>query len=367
MKVARRITALLVGANVLAADHTREPYRLDTKYNESNFFSAFDFFSGPDPTHGYVQYVDHDTAFREGIVKLSGNSVFLGVDHHAYNPLGGRKSVRLTSQKRFTHGLIIADISHMPSGTCGVWPAFWMFGPDWPNSGEIDIIEGVNDQTSNTITLHTSPGCYMTMLGEGNGTQTGRKDCSAAGEGCGMETNGGQNFGDAFNNSNGGVYAMEWTSESISVWFFPRHSIPNDVTSSRPDPTTWSRPLTRFIGGNGCNIDSHFSDNNIVFDTTFCGDWAGNPSVWDSNPRCSVSGRSCVQYVANNPLDFVEAYWLIDSVMVYKKTKAVRPTDQSMTPELVSNTQPTTTTTTSVDNNIADGFVPTPPQTLLGR
>jgi hypothetical protein len=27
----------------------------------------------------------------------------------------------------------------MPVG-CGTWPAFWMFGPDWPNGGEIDTL-----------------------------------------------------------------------------------------------------------------------------------------------------------------------------------------------------------------------------------
>lgn len=35
----------------------------------------------------------------------------------------------------------------------------WMYGPNWPASGEIDIIEGVNLNTHNSITLHTSPGC----------------------------------------------------------------------------------------------------------------------------------------------------------------------------------------------------------------
>lgn len=35
----------------------------------------------------------------------------------------GRKSVRITSQKSWTHALFISDIVHMPGGICGTWPA----------------------------------------------------------------------------------------------------------------------------------------------------------------------------------------------------------------------------------------------------
>lgn len=45
-----------------------------------------------------------------------------------------------------------------------------MVGPNWPSSGEIDIIEGVNDAAQNQMTLHTSPGCTVNV---GNGGQTG--------------------------------------------------------------------------------------------------------------------------------------------------------------------------------------------------
>ena len=89
----------------------------------------------------------------------------MGVDNiTVLNPSGtGRKSVRITSKKTWTHGLFIADIEHMPGGICGTWPAcelficserredmcadtvhvVWSFGPDWPDGGEIDIIEGM--------------------------------------------------------------------------------------------------------------------------------------------------------------------------------------------------------------------------------
>jgi hypothetical protein len=54
-------------------------------------------------------------------------------------------SVRIISMKTFYHGLVIADFDRMPFG-CSVWPSFWLVGPNWPNNGEIDIVEGVNNK-----------------------------------------------------------------------------------------------------------------------------------------------------------------------------------------------------------------------------
>lgn len=48
------------------------------------------------------------------------------------------------SNKGYNKGLIIGDFAHMPGSDCGIWPAFWLVGPNWPSGGEIDIIEGVN-------------------------------------------------------------------------------------------------------------------------------------------------------------------------------------------------------------------------------
>lgn len=295
-------------------------YSCTHTYDSSNFFEAFEFFNADDPTNGFVEYVDADTANSEGLAGFVEGQVYMGVDYKTKNPSKGRKSVRVTSHDTFTHGLFIADIAHMPGSIPGIWPAYWMFGSPWPTLGEIDIIEGVNTQTENKITLHTGPGCKITNEGSDQGSTLVNDNCNAGGanEGCGQTTYDNQNYGDGFNDIGGGVYAMEWTSDHISVWFFKRGRIPQDIQSDNPDPASWGAPSAKFNGGQGCNIDDHFKENNIVFTNTFCGDWAGSPDVWGKNPETSSLG-SCNDYVASNPADFKNAYWLINSIKVYSQ------------------------------------------------
>lgn len=110
------------------------------------------------------------------------------------------------------------DAYHMPTG-CGTWPAWWQNGPNWPEGGEIDILEGVNDFTQNQVSIHTGVGC--TIPSDTNDKQlatltTGSfdsYDCSSAdtsNQGCGArdETND-NSYGANFNSVNGGVYASE--------------------------------------------------------------------------------------------------------------------------------------------------------------
>eukprot|EP00456_Euglypha_rotunda_P017023 TRINITY_DN1574_c0_g1_i13.p1 TRINITY_DN1574_c0_g1~~TRINITY_DN1574_c0_g1_i13.p1 ORF type:complete len:223 (-),score=35.69 TRINITY_DN1574_c0_g1_i13:17-685(-) len=134
---------------------------LTDEFKGSTFFNNFNFATYNDPTHGYVNYVDQPTAQSEGLIKASdGSPVYIGCDHTNVASGRGRNSVRLESKKTWSNGLVIIDLTHMPTG-CGTWPAFWMVGPNWPNGGEIDIIEGVDKQTQVLTTLHTSDGCDM--------------------------------------------------------------------------------------------------------------------------------------------------------------------------------------------------------------
>ena len=95
--------------------------------------------------------------------------------------------MRLTSNEYYGVGSVfVMDATHVPYG-CSVWgvslfqplelnlcrratikltftaflvtQAWWSQGADWPNGGEIDTFEGVNQQKTNQMALHTNSGC----------------------------------------------------------------------------------------------------------------------------------------------------------------------------------------------------------------
>lgn len=243
----------------------------------------------------------------------------------------------------------------MPGGICGTWPAWWLYGdpgdsdPDTDptvNTGEIDIIEGANSQSINTVTLwdyRTVGTCHVQNDPSAYESLTST-DCHGSTDGTGgCETNDGRNnsFGIQFNQGHGGVYALEWTANFIRVFFLPRDSIPscNDgPLGSSPDPSKWDRP-TAYL--RGCDFDAYFHGLHMIFDTTFCGDMAGGPA-WKKDAVCSQKAVSCegmsfslgsyyprninahymLEYVRNNTEVFKESYWLINSVKVYQQNTA---------------------------------------------
>lgn len=134
--------------------------------------------------------------------------------------------------------------------------------------------------------------------------------------GCSITDNSNVTFGNGFNGNQGGVYATEWTSDFIKIWFFQRGAIPADVNSANPDPTGWGTPASLFASNSSLSIDDHFKDMQIIFDTTFCGDWAGQQDVWEAS-TCSALAPTCAQYVMNTPSAFTDAYWAVKSLQVF--------------------------------------------------
>jgi hypothetical protein len=203
-----------------------------------------------------------------------------------------------------------------------------MVGPNWPNAGEIDILEGVHEQESNTITLHTGAGCSIgsdTSAFAGD-VATQNCDIKASGQaenaGCSIGQKNSKSYGAGLNSNGGGVFATEWTSEAISVWFFARGEVAADVLGENPDPSSWGKPAAKFEKS-GCDIDSFFKDQQIVFDTTFCGDWAGN--TWGDSCAAKTGVQTCNDYVRDNPEAFTNAFWTVNALKVYSNDGSASP------------------------------------------
>lgn len=252
----------------------------------------------------------------------------------------------------------------MPHSECGVWPAFWLLSAsrEWPEGGEVDVLEGVNDARRGVVSLHTGGGCSVSdsagldeeWMFSGNMTsgncdvdaegQVKNKGCSITapefygggdgdGDGDGEGEKGGKgakkilpSYGTQFNAQGGGVYAMEWKKDGIKIWFFARSdpSFPDYFPSSNsstsntsPDPTIWPTPIAAFSGPN-CDFSEKFRDLKIIFDTTFCGEWAGRE--WESSGCKAKTGvQTCEAYVGGQPEKFEEAYWEVEGVRWYQE------------------------------------------------
>lgn len=216
-----------------------------------------------------------------------------------------------------------------------------------------DIIEGVNTFTSNTMSLHSSANC--TITGTGQTGALGSSNCDQAANdnsGCGSvasNTRTPNNYGSGLNSIGGGVYATEWTSSYIKVWFFPRTNIPSSITAGTPLISQFGTPSASFMGS--CNIDNHFGNHSIIINTDFCGAWAGN--VYSQYPNCPQNSSlssldACVDFVGNNPGYFTDAYWQINSIKVYQLPVAAIASSSSFSTSL-SSVSPTAGTSNSID------------------
>jgi beta-glucanase (GH16 family) len=154
-------------------------------------------------------------------------------------------SARIKTFGKFaqTYGRFEARIK-VPFGQ-GIWPAFWMLGAniekvDWPNCGEIDIMENIGKE----------PGIV-------HGTIHGPGYSGAGGIGDSYTLPHGQRFADDFH-----VFAVEWEPQAI------RFYVDNDLYATRTPADLPS--------GKKWVYDHPFF---LLLNLAVGGDWPGNPDA----------------------------------------------------------------------------------------
>ncbi|CDO68761.1 Glycoside Hydrolase Family 16 protein [Trametes cinnabarina] len=279
-------------------------YSLIRNYSGPNFFEGWDFLDGFDnTTNGDVNYLSQANATADNLVFVNnaGNAI-IKVDNTSFVPFNfKRNSVKIISHDYFPIGSVfLFDALHLPFG-CSVWPSFWTMGQNWPHGGEIDIMEGVNRATSDQMTLHANPGCVQAP----NPVQLGKTagaDCSAgvnSSNGCTVLETQPNSYGEGFNDNGGGVWAAQFDVLGIFVWFWNRSTIPADVSSgsNTVNPSTWGTPSAAWPSSS-CNISEFFAPQQLVIDITLCGDFAGQPNVYQQTcggSPANTTANTCVR------------------------------------------------------------------------
>jgi len=324
MRLSLPIVVAAGTAAVASITPTIRWYSLSESFVGDQFLDGFEHDNFPDPTHGRVNYVDECTAIEKNLTFTSNDTFVMRADYTTVlDPNGpGRDSVRISSYKAYGYSIMILDLRHMPTG-CGTWPAFWTNANNasWPEGGEIDILEGVNDEGPNGSVLHTSTQCTMVdtnMDDRGSIVSSNCTSAEGAGAGCMVHSDRPNSYGPGLNAIGGGFFAMERTASYINVWFWGRNEtdIPDDIQNLDNRTTinagAWGQPYANFVN-NDCDIEKSFQDQNIIINLTLCGDWAG-----DAYP--STCPQTCVDHVNSNPADFENAYWDIASLRIYEPT-----------------------------------------------
>ncbi|MYW47183.1 family 16 glycosylhydrolase [Streptomyces sp. SID161] len=164
-------------------------------------------------------------------------------------------SCQYTSARLNTAGKLNAQYGHVearmkiPRGQ-GMWPAFWMLGTpvNWPDSGEIDVMENVGFEPS---TVH--------------GTIHGPGYSGSGGIGAGYSLPNGQAFADAFH-----TFAVDWAPDSIT-WSV--------------DGNVYQRRTPADLGGKTWVFNKPFF---LILNLAVGGYWPGDPDGSTQFPQTLV-------------------------------------------------------------------------------
>ncbi|TFY64597.1 hypothetical protein EVJ58_g2524 [Rhodofomes roseus] len=325
-------------------------YELIHDYSGNTFFDGWDYYGKWDNlTLGNVTYLTQEAATQQKLtyVNDAGNAI-IKVDNFTTVASGERRnSIRLTSQEYYDFGTVwIIDALHMPWG-CSVWPAFWSTAPDWPVGGEIDIVEGINTQPNNQFAIHTTEGCYHDNPPNQAGFNIDT-NCSQA-SGCTVGINTQNSYQAGFAAAGGGVYATQYDTSGIYMWFWSRPNVPASLSSSSTsiNISDWGTPTASFPNDQACNTTKFFKPQQLIFDITLCGDWAGVPGIYDSECYNAGPHHDCyLDNVVGNGSNYDDAYFEVSYVRTYATGAALAAAQASKT-ATTSSTASTSSATQS--------------------
>lgn len=131
---------------------------------------------------------------------------------------------------------------------------------------------------------------------------------------------------------------MKWDGAGITTWFFPRHSVPQDISNGQPNPGSWGTPENH-VSSSGCDPNQHFSDMSIIINTDLCGTWPVGSvfqgtlisapiieadlcniqnGVWNQDTSyagapgtcaAKTGAQTCPDFIVNNGDKLGQAYW----------------------------------------------------------
>ncbi|GJE99867.1 glycoside hydrolase family 16 protein [Phanerochaete sordida] len=311
-----RVLGLVLLAQVLCA--TAAQFNLTKEYSGSSFFDDWDYYGAYDAsTYGAEVYVTKAQAGSLTSVSPAGHAL-IRLDNTTDVPYPGkRNSVRLTTQQWFGVGTLwVVDAIHIPFG-CSVWPAIWTSGANWPNNGEIDIIEGVNQVAWNQMSIHAAQGCTVPPSPKQSGNLT-EGDCSQ-GVGCVVEENTPNSYGKAFADNGGGVWAAQYDSTGIFIWFWPRNKLPANLQtpSDTLDISSWGTPSAAYASPT-CNITEFFGGQQMIIDIALCGEGADSPGVYAQTCGDTQTNACYLDNVINNgSAAYADAYFELAAIRAF--------------------------------------------------
>lgn len=115
--VSASTASCLLGLACLATTSVRAAtWTLSDYYDPESFLTdSWNYFTDTDPTNGLVTYQSLSAAKQQNLSSVTNDQFIMKVDT-TEQQLSGRPSVRIYSEKNYTDGIYVLNVSHFPTG-----------------------------------------------------------------------------------------------------------------------------------------------------------------------------------------------------------------------------------------------------------